>query len=281
VYGREQALMEQVLARRELDKELAEFTPPNQILHIDLDGRDPDEGTTHVPYVKGSLLLRQMEQVFGREAFDSYLRRYFDHFAFQSITTTTMLEHLQQELFNSDEALAAQIPVRQWIYEPGMPEQAPRAVSQRLQAVSAAAGMYATFISGFGMPAPKGLTVSASSSGAWSSQEWLEFLQVLPPLNAGQMAQLDEAFHLTQSGNYEILDQWLQMAIKADYRAAYPRVEAFLLEVGRGRFIKPLYTELMKTPDGQDRARAIYAKARALYHPIAQTAVDKIVGKAG
>ena len=60
VYGREQALMEQVLARRELDRDLAEFTAPNQILHINLEGRDPDEGTTHVPYVKGSLLLRQI-----------------------------------------------------------------------------------------------------------------------------------------------------------------------------------------------------------------------------
>jgi hypothetical protein len=35
----------------------------------------------------------------------------------------------------------------------------------------------------------------------------------------------------------------------------------------------------MKTPEGQKRARAIYAKARPRYHPIAQNAVDKIVGK--
>src|SRR5579875_2656086 len=42
VYGREQALMEQVLARRSLDKELARFNPQDQILHIDLNGRDPD-----------------------------------------------------------------------------------------------------------------------------------------------------------------------------------------------------------------------------------------------
>ena len=100
---------------------------------------------------------------------------------------------------------------------------------------------------------------------------------MLPPLTALQLAELDKASHLTQTGNSEILDQWLQMAIRADYRPAYPRVESFLLEIGRQKFIKPLYTELMKTSEGQKRARAIYAKARARYHPIAQTAIDKIV----
>ena len=269
VYGREQALMEQVLARRELDRDLAEFTAPNQILHINLEGRDPDEGTTHVPYVKGSLLLRQMEQLFGRGPFDDYLKRYFEDFAFQSITTATMLEHLQRELFDAQTDLAAQIPIREWIYEPGLPPQAPVAVSERLRRVSRAAHEF-----GSGSFQPEALKTSS-----WSTQEWLEFLQVLPPLAADRMGQLDHAFHLTNSGNYEILDQWLQMAIKADYRAAYPRVEAFLLDVGRQRFIKPLYSELMKTLDGQNLARGIYAKARERYHPIAQTAMDKIVGK--
>jgi aminopeptidase N len=272
VYGREQALMEQVLARRELDRDLAEFTAPNQILHIDLAGRDPDEGTTHVPYVKGSLLLRQIEQVFGREAFDDYLKRYFEHFSFQSITTTAMLEHLQHELFDRQPALAAQIPIHEWIYQPGLPAQAPVAVSGKLQRVSQIARDYAS-----GSSKTEGIDTSGWNSAAWSSQEWLEFLQGLPPLPADRMAQLDHAFHLTDSGNYEVLDQWLQMSIKAGYHAAYPRIEAFLLEVGRQRFIKPLYVELMKTPDGQNRARAIYSKARERYHPIAQTALDKIV----
>jgi leukotriene-A4 hydrolase len=76
-----------------------------------------------------------------------------------------------------------------------------------------------------------------------------------------------------------VLDQWLEMAIQADYAPAYPRVESFLKEVGRQKFIKPLYTALMKTPSGQVRAKAIYKVARPGYHPIAQTAVDKIVGQ--
>jgi hypothetical protein len=260
--------MEQVLARRELDHQLETFDKRDQILHIDLKGRDPDDGTTQIPYIKGALFLRQIEQTFGRERFDDYLKRYFDHFAFQSITTSTMLAYMQQELFGKEPDLAAKIPVRQWVYEPGLPASAPRAVSDRLKTVERSAQDWAS-----------GKTkVSALPSKHWSTQEWLEFLQVLPaPLSTQQMEELDGQFHLTRSGNDEILDQWLKMAVAANYRPAYPRLETFLMTVGRMKMIKPLYAELMKTPDGAQLAREWFAKARPGYHPIAQTAVGKIV----
>jgi aminopeptidase N len=195
------------------------------------------------------------------------LRGYFDHFAFRSITTDEMLAYLQKELLDKQ---TAKIALQEWIHEPGLPASAPRAVSARLEAVAGEAKAF-----GSGEKA-----ASAIAAGKWSTHEWLEFLQALPALNAAQLADLDKKFRLTQTGNSEILDQWLRLVIKADYAPAYPRIEAFLMEVGRQKFIKPLYTELMKTPMGQERARAIYAKARERYHPIAQTAVDKIVGKA-
>lgn len=268
VYGRELALMEQVLARRELDQELAMFDKRDQILHIDLTGRDPDEGTTQVPYVKGALFLRQMEETFGRPIFDDFLKRYFDQFAFQSITTATALDYLQQELLEKHPDGAADIPVHEWVYEPGLPASAPKAISGKLEAVAKQANEWA---------AGK-LPISETSSKQWSTQEWLEFLQVLPePLSEKQMRQLDNAFHLTGTGNDEILDQWLKLVVKAGYQPAYPRLRSFLMEVGRMKMIRPLYAELMKTAGGSKFAREVYAKARSGYHPIAQTAVDKIV----
>jgi leukotriene-A4 hydrolase len=268
VYGREQALMEQVLARRELDEELATFDKRDQILHIDLTGRDPDDGTTQVPYVKGALFLRQMEETFGRPVFDNFLNHYFNQFAFQSITTETALDYLQQELFERHTDGAAEIPIHEWVYEPGLPSSAPKAFSAPLESVAKQAHEWA---------AGK-LPLSRIASSRWSTQEWLEFLQVLPsPLSHSQMEQLDKAFHLTSTGNDEILDQWLKLVVKAKYRPAYPRLRSFLMEVGRMKMIRPLYAELMKTPEGAEMAREIYAKARSGYHPIAQTAIDKIV----
>ncbi len=267
VYGPDLAVMERVLARRTLDKELMELPPAEQILHIDLKGKDPDEAVTSIPYNKGALLLHQMENVFGRDIFDAYLKRYFAEFAFQSITTKTMLAYLKRELFDPYPAQAARIPIEEWVYEPGLPASAPRALSQRLQAVEEDAEAFAAGTR------PAGQIQTAQ----WSTQEWLEFLQSLPPMTSAQMAELDRAFHLTDTGNSEMLDVWLRMAITAQYRPADARLEAFLIEVGRMKYLRPLYTELMKTPEGQERARAIYAQARPGYHPIAQTAMDKIV----
>ena len=91
------------------------------------------------------------------------------------------------------------------------------------------------------------------------------------------MPALDAEFHFTQSGNSEILAQWLQMSIAGNYERVYPRLEEFLCSVGRRKFLKPLYGELLKTPVGRERAIRIYAKARSGYHPIAQSTIDALI----
>jgi hypothetical protein len=95
------------------------------------------------------------------------------------------------------------------------------------------------------------------------------------------MEELDRAFNLTQSGNSEIAFQWLMMSIQNKYEPADTRLEEFLLSVGRRKFIRPLYQELAKTPEGKERALAIYRRARPTYHPIAVTSIDQDLGWAG
>ena len=191
----------------------------DRVLHIDLDGRDPDDGVTLVPYEKGALLLRTIEKAVGRERFDAFLRRYFDHFAFHSIKTAEFLEFIRRELPNP-------VPLDEWIYQPGIPAAPP----SRIRTYS---------------------TIDVAAP-LWTTHEWLHFLrsQRTPDLPA-----LDGEFHLTQSGNSEILAQWLQMAVAGNYEPAFARLEEFLCSVGRRKFLKPLYTEMMKTPDGRERAR--------------------------
>jgi aminopeptidase N len=247
LYGPARAAMEAVLGRRQLDAEMAGLREPDRVLHLDLTGRDPDDGCTLVPYEKGALLLRTIEQAVGRERFDAFLRAYFDHFAFRGITTADFLEYIRRELPNP-------VPLDEWIFRPGIPASAAEPHS----------GAFARVESGW-----------PTDTSAWSTHEWLHFLRSQDPPD---MPRLDREFHFTDSGNSEILHQWLWMAVKAGYQPAYPKVGPFLKSVGRRKFLKPLYTELMKTPRGQTRARAIYAEARPGYHPIAQATIDGIVG---
>jgi leukotriene-A4 hydrolase len=240
VYGPERAEMEAVLGRRELDREMASLPENDRVLHIDLNGRDPDDGCTLVPYEKGALLLRTLEQAVGRERFDQFLRGYFDHFAFRSITTAEFLAYLHHRL-------PVTVPVEEWIVRPGIPA---------------------------GAAEPHSDAFANSQPDTWNTHQWLHFLR---SQEHPDLAAMDAQFRLTESRNSEILAEWLLMSARSNYAPAWPRLEEFLCAVGRRKFLRPLYTELMKTPEGVERARSIYAKARPGYHPITQRTVDAIV----
>jgi len=269
VYGVRRERMEAVLGKQDLDKDLADLPDADEILHVNLDGRDPDDGFTDVPYEKGALFLRHLEETFGRETFDAFLRKYFDHFAFQSITTAEFVQNLKTNLLDKHPKLATRIPLDEWIYQPGLPGSAPVPVSEAFPEVEKQARRWL------------GGEIAATALPAlgWSTQEWLHFLKSLPvQMDRARLSELDRAFSLTAAGNSEVAHQWLLIAIRNKYEPAYPRLEQYLVEIGRRKLIKPLYEELVKTPEGKERAMAIYRKARPGYHPIAITTLDPIVG---
>ena len=91
------------------------------------------------------------------------------------------------------------------------------------------------------------------------------------------MEELDAAFKFTDSGNSEIQCEWYQHAIASKYSIAYPALEKFLVGVGRRKFLKPIYKELAKTPDGLAMAKEIYKKARPGYHAVSYQTIDGIL----
>lgn len=242
LYGRARSEMEMAVEVGELEDELRRLPEADQRLVLDLAGRDPDGGMTQVPYVKGALLLRHLEEKHGRGKWDAWLRGYFKRFAFQSITTGDFLNELRRGFPGED--------IRAWLYEPGLPREAPRPRYE------------------FG----------TEPRADWTTQEWLHWLRALPEdVPAAKMAELDRQWGFTNSGNSEIAAQWLLMAVRRGYEPAYERLEAFLIEVGRRKFVKPLYAELAKTPEGLRRARRIYERARPGYHPITRATVDALL----
>ena len=269
IYGAERAAMLDVLERETLQGELSTLPAADTVLHIDLAGRNPDDGMTQVPYAKGSALLRLMEETLGRERFDAYLRSYFDRYAFQSITSAVFLQDVNQQLLKGDAALAATLRLDEWVYKPGLPENAPRPRSAAFEAVE---GQVAVLAGG-----ARAATLAPAAAG-WSTQEWLHFLGKLPPtLSAAQIADLDKTFGLTGRGNSEILFAWMRIAIRHRYQPAMPALERFLTSQGRRKFLRPLYEDLMATDWGKAEARRIYTTARPLYHAVSVGTIDTIV----
>ncbi len=268
VYGVPRREMEATLGKRSLLEELAEFDIRDQIMHVDLKGRDPDDGFTGVPYEKGALFLRHLEETVGRKKFDTFVRAYFDSHAFKSITTADFVEYLNKNLIAKNPKLLSIKDVNEWIYEAGLPKNAPSPKSDAFTKVETQVNGFLKGTSGSDILITKG----------WTTQEWLHFLKSMPEtLSSDQMSQLDKAFNFTKSGNSEIAFQWLMMSIKNEYSPANARLEEFLTTIGRRKFVKPLFEALSKTAEGKARAIEIYKKARPGYHPITQSSVDGVL----
>ncbi|GIU81893.1 MAG: M1 family peptidase [Acidobacteria bacterium] len=268
LYGENRREMEAMLGKQGLLRELSSLPPSDQILHVDLKGRDPDDAFTGVPYEKGALFLRWLEEKFGREKFDKFLRSYFDSHAFKSITTETFVSYLQKNLLEVYPGVVSMAEIEEWIEKAGLPKNAPSPYSENFAKVETDARKY---LNGE-------ITASEINAKDWTTQEWLKFLDVFSEgLTAERMKELDLRFNLTKTGNSEIAFQWLMLAIRSNYREAYGRLEDFLMNIGRRKFVRPLYVELARTPEGKEFAQRIYAKARNRYHPITQATIDAIL----
>ena len=270
LYGKRVADMLLVLERRDLEDEIARLggpASPDTVLRVNLEGRNPDDGMTQIPYAKGAALLRLLEQTFGREKFDAYLRSYFDRHAFQSITTDVFLADVRANLIGKDAAVEQKLRLDEWVSKPGLPDNAPVPRSDALELVATQAQTFAA-----GKPA------SSLSTREWTTQEWQHFLGVLPErLSRAKLEDLDRTFGLNERRNSEILFSWLRIAIRNKYEPAFPPLERFLTSQGRRKFLRPLYEDLLKADWGKPMAKAIYAKARSLYHSVSTATLDPIV----
>ena len=234
-------------------------------LHLDLAGRDPDEGMTDIAYEKGAAFLQTIESVVGRERLDAFLRDYFDRFAFQPMSAERMLAYMNEKLFRGDEA--QRVNVQAWVYEPGIPANIPRVHSEAFAAVDSQVAAW-----------NRGAPTSAMRTASWSTHEWLHFLGALPDtIPTARLAELDRAFRLSSSGNSEILGAWLLIAIRNRHEPAFPALDRFLTSQGRRKFLTPLYTELAKTDWGRERATSIYRRARPTYHSVSVGTIDKVL----
>jgi len=266
--GKRYADMLRVLGRQELDdavKEAGGPQSPATRLHLDLTGKDPDEATSNIAYEKGAAFLGTVESLVGRDRLDAFLRDYFDHFAFQPMSADRMLAYMKDKLLTPEEA--ERINVQAWIYESGIPSNIPAARSDAFVAVDKQVEAW-----------KKGAPASSLETDKWSTHEWLHFLRALPDtIPANRLAELDRTFHLSTSGNSEILFAWLEIAIRNRYQPAFAALERFLTTQGRRKFVRPLYTGLAKSDWGRTMAADIYRRARPTYHSVTTNPVDQIL----
>ena len=246
-----------------------------ELTHLKMpeDMEHPDDAFTLVSYIKGANFLFFLEDRFGRDKFDPFLKAWFNDNAFKAVTTEDFLTSLHENLHKDNPDALTKAEIDAWVYGPGLPDTARKPQSDAFEKVEAATK---TWFEGGDIKGLKGVTEK------WSTHEWLYFLGNLPPDTSGeQFAALDKAFSLTGAQNAETAFAWYMQAIRGGYDEAFPALEEFLMTVGRGKFIYRLYGALKgsEREDLQYWAKDIYDAARPGYHPIAQRRIDDILNK--
>ena len=270
VKGKEIMNMEAVLSYQDLIAELPELSKKDQHLALDLRGQDPDDAFTEIPYTKGRMFLDWLEHSFGRVVFDEFIKNYFHHFAFQSITTENFVNYLDENLLKKHPKTVTMKQVKQWIYSPGIPK---TAVIPHTQIFTVIDNITKKWIK-------KDINTTELPTKNWSTQEWLYFLNNMPKeFNYDNMVELDKAFDLTNVKNTEIAHVWYLLSIRNNYQSAFSNMRQYLIEIGRRKLIVPLYSELVNNEENRNWAQQVYQVARPGYHSLAQVTIDKIFEK--
>jgi leukotriene-A4 hydrolase len=258
--GPESVALHAAMGRQSLEDAVASFRdrPALSRLRTHLSGVDPDDAYSQVPYEKGYLFLRALEEAVGSARFDSFLRSYLGRFAFQSLTTQEFLDFLRTGL---PEAWA-KVDVPAWVDGEGIPLDAPVPASGQLAELRT-----------LGTQLPP-----LAAARGWRPLEWQVYLgRLARPTPRALVEALDAAFHLSEAKNPDVLVAWLVPALSAAHAPALKRTESFLGEVGRMKYLKPLYGALLAREETHAVAEACFQRFRSRYHAIAAAGIENLL----
>ncbi len=264
VFGKEQAELEVVLEYGRLKEEQGTTELSEQNLPANVQQQDPNEAFNRFTYDKASMFVHDLEHRLGRDAFDKFLYTYVQHFAFEAITTEKFIEYAKQTLLIDHADCISEAELLEWVYGCGMPEWFKAPISNSLDKVDAALSTWLD-----------GSKASELNTQEWRVHHWQYFLNSLPEvLSQVQLMELDECFKLTQSTNAEIACDWFRVAVRNHYDPVLPTLSDYLIRIGRGKFVRPLYSEL-QVAGYETEIKEIYSKARQGYHPSIVVQLDK------
>lgn len=287
--GKESADILAQIAFGELEQTLIELHADSSFedskLHLNLVGRDPDIAMSDIAYVKGAFFFRTLEAAVGRAQLDAFLKRYFTHLAYKTITANQFIDYLNTNLLHPAKVA---FNYQDWIFKPGLPPNCAKITAPRLAKIEKYASDFNAQINPFepqfkyryirknGRRKRIKQTVTIQYTDHLI-QEWQLFIRALSDQTKPSRLQLlDEQMQFSQKNNSEILCDWFVLAAKTNYAFQIEaEISRFLMKVGRRKYVLPIYEALAKTPKGHQLARRIFDRAKNNYHSITRTSVYK------
>jgi len=254
--GRDRSEVHAAVGRQDLTNALRRFEGRPQLTRLrnDLAGVDPDEAYSSVPYEKGYLLLRHLEETVGRSRWDSFLRDYLDRFRFQSLATQDFLDFLEERLPGVIECAG----VLRYVDGPGIPDDAPIARAKRLDELLA-------------MAARNEVPAQADPT------ELLLYLHALRTPSPETCEEIEARYRIRARRSFELRTAFAVAQLRAGMPEGIAEARKIALAIGRMKFLRALYTEMQSRPATRSEARKIFEEARGGYHPIAAQVIDGIL----
>ncbi|KAJ3272315.1 Leukotriene A-4 hydrolase [Terramyces sp. JEL0728] len=241
-----------------------------------LQGEDPDDVFSSVPYEKGYSLLFYLERILGGPSvFEPYVKAHVEQFAHKSITTNDFKVFLYK-FFESKKHILNNVDWESWFHKPGMP-----IVDNNFD--TSLAKDCKDLAKRWDEARDKSVVFSPEEFSKFSSNQTVMFLEdllALKPFPHKIIEQMEATYHFSKTKNCEITFRWQMICLIANYTAIFPSVVSFITRVGRMKYVRPLYRQWIKADDGLEIAKETFTKNKSFYHPICSGMVSKDLGLA-
>lgn len=231
-----------------------------------LDGVDPDDAFSSVPYEKGCGLITYIEQILGgRDVMEPWFKAYVEKFSYTTATSQDWKEFLYSYFPDKHDTLNT-VDWDMWFHQSGMPEQMPTFDDSLEKQCIEIANTWASSKEGHNKSEYENLN---------TLQKIILFghLEKNDSLDDACWEAITKTYEMEKINNSEIRFQWIMFGLRTLNEKAFVAGEEMVRNQGRMKFTRPLFKSLNK----MDRARtlAIYKDIRPFMHPTTADMVSK------
>jgi aminopeptidase N len=291
LYGKETADILAQLEFQEFQEEMKEILagkhPEDSQLHLNLKGRNPDDGMTTIAYIKGAFFLKTLESKVGREKFDRFLKHYFKAFQFKTVSTSGFIAEMENNLLLPEKL---NFDYDEWIFHNGLPKNSVIINSPRLKRMESLAKRFSAGENVFepvvtyqwqkiknSKKKKRIKIVSKIKRDDFIVQEWQTFIRGLSDnISIEKLQYLDATFNFSTWGNSEVMAEWFVLNIHRENRIIRPAIEKFISKVGRRKYLLPIYKALVKNSEDKVWAKTVFDNSKAYYHAVSRNSVAEL-----
>ncbi|XP_052781751.1 leukotriene A-4 hydrolase-like [Mya arenaria] len=242
-----------------------------------MDGVDPDESFSSIPYEKGHALLFYLEQLLGGpDVFEPYVRAYIDEFKYKSITT----QDWKDFLFNYFKKEVAEgkldgVDWEGWLYKKGVPPQKPNYDTTMMEECVELMNRWLN-ASDDNLKQFKFSNIADFHS--LETEQFLSGFADHDPISHKKLVRMGDVYKFKRTGNSEIKFRWLKLCIQARYEPAISEALKFVTDQGRMKFVQPIYTDLYDWEVSRQRAIDNFLAHRQEMHNITVIKLERDLG---